>query len=576
MSRTPNKNISLLLLALLITISPALAKKKSTATTRQDSDFRSGQAVETFLNIFRTVELYYVDSTDPEGMIKRAADSMLEGMDPYTTYITAEGMEEFETMTTGKYAGIGSLIRKNGPWVEIAEPYKDSPADRAGIRAGDRIVAIDSESMRGKSASQVSNILRGKPNTKFELTVEPIASQHGFGLRDSTVNEANLRTVTITRERISIPAVSYSGLVGDSIGYIALGNFTENCATEFRRSLLELKRQGATKGMIIDLRGNGGGILGEAVRIMSQLLPRNTTVVTTRGKVAQTNTTYRTQSDPIELSTPIVVLIDEESASASEIVAGGLQDLDRAVIIGQRSFGKGLVQSTRPVGDGGYIKLTSARYYTPSGRCIQALDYSHRDSSGRVSSIADSLIREFRTTNGRKVYDGGGINPDVKIAPEYLSKFTAILISLGYIEDFANLYAAQHIPTKGPFSVDDSTYALFTDFMRERPIKFDSGTKYRLEELRRMAQREKYLDRITAELDAIEQKIQEDKMAELITFSDEIRERLTAEIIVRWDYQAGEAAHNISNDPEVKRAIEILSDRPLYNKIVTTQDTERK
>lgn len=228
------------------------------------------------------------------------------------------------------------------------------------------------------------------------------------------------------------------------------------------------------------------------------------------------------------------------------------------------------------MGDGGYIKLTSARYYTPSGRCIQALDYSHRDSSGRVSSIADSLIREFSTTNGRKVYDGGGINPDVKISPEYLSKFTAILISLGYIEDFANLYAAQHTPTEGPFSVDDSTYALFTDFMRERPIKFDSGTKYRLEELRRMAQREKYLDRITAELDAIEQKIQEDKMAELVTFSDEIRDRLAAEIIVRWHYRAGEAAHSISSDPEVKRAIEILSDRPLYNKIVTTQDTERK
>lgn len=562
------------MVALLLIVPCAHSKEKP--TTQQDSDYRSGRAVETFLNIFRAVELFYVDSTNADRMVKSAADNMLRELDPYTTYLPAEDMEEFETQTTGKYAGIGSLIRRSGEWIEIAEPYKGSPADAAGLRAGDRIVAIDGESMRSKSINQVSSALRGKPNTKFELTIRPVSTLRGFGPIDSTVNDADLRRVTVTRERISIPSIPYYGVVGDSIGYIYLQGFTENCASDFRRALTDLLRDGARGGLIIDLRGNGGGILGEAVRIMSMLVPRATTVVTTRGKVAHANTTYKTQGEPIDLRIPIVVLVDNSSASASEIVAGGLQDLDRAVVMGQRSFGKGLVQSTRPVGNGGYLKLTSAKYYTPSGRCIQSLDYAHRDSSGRVLSVPDSLIREFRTASGRRVYDGGGINPDVKIEPEYLSKFTAILMSLGYIDDFANLYAAQNLPANSDLVVGDRIYNLFREFMRDRPIKFESMTKYKLEELRKAAEREKYLDRISEQLDAVENRIQEDKMAELTTFSDEIRERLAQEITARWRYRAGEVALSLKVDKEVKRAIELLRNRAEYNTIVTTQDTEPK
>ncbi len=557
-----------LLFATALLAAGAQAKKPQTpaaAPSAQASDLRTGQAMQTFFNIFKEVNLLYVDSTQPDRMVEEAAGAMLEGLDPYTEYIPASESEDFESMTTGKYAGIGAVIRQRAPWVEIAEPYRNTPADRAGLRAGDRIVSIDGASMRDKTTSQVSNLLRGQPGTKLTLGIVPIA------------DTAQTLSVPITREKISIPAVPYYGWVSDSVGYIRLDSFTENCSAEVRKALAELKHSGRLGGLILDLRNNGGGILGEAVRVVSLFVPKGTGVVSIRGKVEAMNSEYKTTSAPLEPTLPLAVLINSSSASASEIVAGALQDLDRAVIVGQRSFGKGLVQTTRPVAKDAYVKITTAKYYIPSGRCIQALDYAHRNEDGSVGHIPDSLIREFKTTAGRKVYDGGGIVPDLKLAPQYYAKFTSILRGYGYIDDFANQYAVTHAPQPVErFEVGDSIYARFVAFMADKPIEFESATELRLNELRKSAEREKYASRIEAELAAIAEKIREDKSTELATFAPEIKEELTAEILLRWYYNGGAIRYGLKNDPCIKQTVGLLRNPSQYTHILTSQDTERK
>lgn len=542
----------------------------SAAIFSQRHDLEIGKAMETFFNIFREVNLYYVDSTSPREMIKGAGDAMLEELDPYTEYLPREEMADFETMTTGKYAGLGALIRKsnNGGWIEIAEPYRGTPSDNAGLKAGDRIISVDGIPMQGREVAFASDRMKGKAGTVATIAIRPIADTN------------TLKTITVKRERITVPAVPYYGWVADSVGYIRLNSFTENCAAEVKNALVSLQSTGRLHGLILDLRDNTGGILGEAVKIVSLFTPRGTTVVTTRGRVPEMNATYRTVGSPVlEGNVPLAVLINSASASASEIVAGSLQDLDRAVVIGQRSFGKGLVQSTRPVGDNEYIKLTTAKYYTPSGRCIQAMDYTHRNEDGSIGVVPDSLVQTFRTTGGRAVYDGGGIMPDIKLVPEYLSKFTAILIGLGHVDDFANRYATTHpAESIATFVVTDSMYAHFCSFMANKPINFESGTERKLTELRRAAEREKYADRITAELDAIALKIKDDKEAELVAFAPEIREVLAQAIITRWHYNAGRIEYLLRSDKTVDRTMEILNpgDRGEYNRIVTIQDTDKK
>lgn len=559
-------------------VAPAAAKKQpvripadSSAIASQRRDLEIGRSMETFFNIFREVNLYYVDTTSPAEMVKEAGNAMLEGLDPYTEYLPAEEMADFETMTTGKYAGLGALIRKSsdGKWVEVAEPYKGTPSDKAGLKAGDRILSVDGVDMTGREVAFASDRMRGKAGTTATLVVRPIA--------DTTVT----KTVTLKRERIAVPAVPYYGWIKDSVGldsvgYIRLNSFTENCAAEVRAALLSLQQNHAPlKGLILDLRDNTGGILGEAVKIVGLFTPRNTTVVTTRGRVPEMNATYRTVGEPVAPTVPLAVLINSASASASEIVAGSLQDLDRAVIIGQRSFGKGLVQSTRPVGENGYVKLTTAKYYTPSGRCIQAMDYSHRNEDGSVGVLPDSLIRSFRTAGGRMVYDGGGIMPDYKTEVDYFGKFTIILLGSGYIDDFANRYAIEHKPGRN-FAIDDSTYAAFCDMMADKPIAFESGTERLLEQLRKVAEREKYSDRIAGELEAIALKIKDDKAAELKAFAPEIRNVLADAIMTRWYYDAGRLEYMLRRDKTARQAADILLDRGEYTRIITTQDTDKK
>lgn len=559
-------------------VAPAAAKKQpvriptdSSAIASQRRDLEIGRSMETFFNIFREVNLYYVDTTSPAQMVKEAGNAMLEGLDPYTEYLPAEEMADFETMTTGKYAGLGALIRKSsdGKWIEVAEPYKGTPSDKAGLKAGDRILSVDGVDMTGREVAFASDRMRGKAGTSATLVVRPIA--------DTTVT----KTVTLKRERIAVPAVPYYGWIKDSVGqdsvgYIRLNSFTENCAAEVRAALLSLQQNHAPlKGLILDLRDNTGGILGEAVKIVGLFTPRNTTVVTTRGRVPEMNATYRTVGEPVAPTVPLAVLINSASASASEIVAGSLQDLDRAVIIGQRSFGKGLVQSTRPVGENGYVKLTTAKYYTPSGRCIQAMDYSHRNEDGSVGVLPDSLIRSFRTAGGRMVYDGGGIMPDYKTEVDYFGKFTIILLGSGYIDDFANRYAIENRPSRD-FAIDDSTYAAFCDMMADKPITFESGTERLLGQLRKVAEREKYSERIAGELEAIALKIKDDKAAELKAFAPEIRNVLADAIMTRWYYDAGRLEYMLRRDKTARQAADILLDRGEYTRIITTQDTDKK
>lgn len=551
------------LLIIALAVSCLTATAQTTHREQQHAELDIAKSMEVMTSVFREVNLFYVDSVKPDKMVSDAMNGMLTQLDPYTEYIPEKNMSEFDFATTGKYAGIGALIRQRGDWVEISEPYEGTPAARLGLKAGDRLIEIDGQSLHSIGSSKVSSMLKGEADTKFTLKYRPIA--------DTTTT----KTIEVTRQRISVPGVPYFGMVSDSIGYILLNNFTMGCAKEVRDAFEKLRATGKLRGLILDLRSNGGGIVGEAIDIVGMFVPRGTRALNIRGKILEMNSTYTTRIAPIDTKLPLAVLINSASASASEIVAGALQDLDRAVIIGQRSFGKGLVQSTRPMPSNGLLKVTTAKYYTPTGRCIQALDYTHRREDGSVGHIPDTLIKTFTTINGRKVYDGGGIMPDEKLEPEYMSKFAAIMMAYGFIDDFANLYAAHNSPAQKGFKVDDKLYAKFVKFMEDKTIEYESMSERKLKELREAAVREKYDERITAELDAIADKIKDDKMVELSQFKSEIKELLTSSILTRLYYARAAIEESLTDDKAVKRAVEILDNTAQYDEILTTQDTQK-
>lgn len=527
-------------------------------------DFALGRNIQILFNMFRELSLLYVDEVDPEKLMLNAADGMTRELDPYTELIPEKEMADFEIMTTGKYGGMGAIIQKKGDYVMVAQPYKGSPADKAGLQIGDIILAVDDKDVKGLEIQEVSSMLKGTPGTELSLKVRKLLTDQE-------------QELTIKRERIVLSALPYWGIIADSIGYISHKEFTEDCSADLRNAFISMKKEGI-KGLIIDLRGNGGGILQEAVKILSMFVPKGTEVVSMRGRMKELDATFTTQSEPIDTEIPVVVLINGSSASAAEIVAGAFQDLDRGVLVGQRSFGKGLVQNTRPVGFNSFLKLTTAKYYTPSGRCIQVLDYSHRAEDGSVGAVPDSLIREYSTAGGRKVYDGGGIMPDIRMPENYYSRFTNMLFAKGYIEDFANLYFKKH---REPIDVDtfevtDADYNEFVAFMADKPIDSESDTKQTLDQLRQRAERDKYLDRIEEELNAIEEKIQDDKQTDLEAFKDELKMLLSNEIVMRYHYIGGVVRNNAHHDPEVLKAIEVLRDTTNYHRILTSQDTERK
>ena len=534
----------------------------SFAATSQP-DFLLGKNIQILFNMFRDVSLFYVDSVDADRLLENAAAGMVSELDPYTELIPEKEMADFEIQATGKYAGIGAIIRKNGDYVVIGQPEKNFPADKAGLVVGDVIVAINGESIKGYDATKVSDMLKGTPGTSVKLTVEKLLT-------------GEQEEVEIKRERIVISGVPYYGVIDGNVGYILHNDFSEDCSQDVLAAFEALKKQGITS-LIIDLRGNGGGILQEAVKILSMFVPKGTTVVSMKGRSEDSNETFVTTTDPVDTEIPIAVLVNSMTASAAEIVSGSLQDLDRAVLVGQRTFGKGLVQVTRPLGYNAYLKVTTAKYYIPSGRCIQSVDYAHRNEDGSVGMVPDSLIKEYKTVAGRKVYDGGGIMPDVRLDPNYTSIFTMSLYAKGYIEDFANDYYKRHREgiDVDTFTLSDEEYGRFEAFMADKEVEYDSETQEALKELRRKAEREKYADRISEELDRIAEKLKEDKEADLESFKDDVRKLLEKEIILRYHYNGGVARHVSLNDPEVHRAVEVLKNGEEYRRILTSQDTPR-
>ena len=530
-----------------------------TSATRNDA--KLGRNMEIMVNLMHALSTQYVDAVDADEMMLNGANGIVSKLDPYTTFVPEKDMPNFEVMMSGRYGGIGSLIRKKGDYVIIAEPYKGSPADESGLKIGDKIVAINGKDMRGAKVEDISKLLRGEPNTVVTVTIERLLT----GEREE---------LKIRRRRIALPSVTYAGYVAEGVGYIRHADFTDKCYNEMREAILRLQKEGELKSLILDYRNNGGGVLHSAVQILSLFLPKGTMVVETRGRDGKSHKLY-TEYEPLLPKTPITVLINGNSASAAEIVAGAIQDLDRGVLIGQRSFGKGLVQSTASLGYNTLVKLTVGKYYIPSGRCIQAVNYS---TDGRAEMVADSLIKEFKTTGGRKVYDGGGIMPDKRMKPEYISTFAATLVLMGTIEDYGDEYIKKNhskpIDVKN-FSITEEDYADFIDMVMEREIPYKSESRSALEKLREALKKERNTS-LDEALSAIDKGLKDDKRSNLNTFRNEIIEQINQNIVLRYAYAEGVIANTLKSDKEVLEAIKLLANTEAYKHIVTKQDTERK
>ena len=458
---------------------------------------------------------------------------------------------------------VGLQLSDNTVTVAAFDDVLGAEARTAGLKIGDKILAIDGKDAKGFTTEQVSSRLKGEPGSKVKVTVEHL--------------DGSTETVTLQRERISIPGVPYTGWVADGIGYIRHSDFTEGCYEDMRAAGEKLRTGGELKGLILDYRSNGGGIMQEAVKILGMFVPKGTEVVSTKGRSEDSKQVFRTDTEPILADLPLTVLINGSSASAAEIVAGALQDLDRAVLIGQRSFGKGLVQSPRPLGYNAMLKLTTAKYYIPSGRCIQAIDYSH-SQEGSVRAVPDSLISEFTTRAGRKVYDGGGVMPDIATDPEYISRFALTLYALGFIEDFGDEYTRRNPGRQidiRTFSITDKDYADFAEFMQDKKVPYESDTRRALKALKKAAEDDRFAD-LKNKFEQVEAELKDDTQTNLETYRTQVVETINNDIVMRHGYQAGVIEHSLSGDKEVKKSVEVLGDPAEYARITREQDTKRK
>ncbi|HUX96066.1 MAG TPA: S41 family peptidase [Bacteroidales bacterium] len=522
---------------------------------QETRDFRLAKNMDIFFSLIREVNTFYVDEIDPDKVIKNGIDNMLKTLDPYTVYYPESEVDELSFMTSGKYGGIGSLVRSNGDYVIVSEVYKGFPADLAGIKAGDLLKKVDGVLLKGFTTEKVSEKLKGNPGTEITITVERRGEDKEFRLK---------------REKIVIPPVPYYGMLDSKTGYIRFTNFTQNCIDDVKAALISLKGSNAQR-VILDLRGNPGGLLSEAVEIVNLFVGPGNEVVSTRGKVKQFDETFKTEKSAIEETIPLAVIINRGSASASEIVAGAIQDLDRGVIIGQRSYGKGLVQITRPLSYNTQLKVTTAKYYIPSGRCIQALDFSHPNEDGSVGYIPDSLIKEFKTKKGRIVKDGGGITPDVNIEPEALSQVATELYIRNHIFDFATKYYWDHPEIKTPevFSFSDKDYNDFKEFLKKRNFSYKTVTEESLNELIDVAKKEKYYDQNEDLFLTLEKDLAHTFDADLDLFRPEITELLEDEIMRRYFYESGAIASTIRKDEQVMKAMQVLNDKKQYESLLS-------
>jgi len=526
-----------------------------------DENFQIVKNLDIYTTLFRELNLYYVDDIDAGDLIKTSIDDMLESLDPYTVYIPESKIEDYKFMTTGQYGGIGAMIRKSGDYVIITEPYEGFPAYKAGLRAGDKIVEIDGKPVKGKSSQDISELLKGDPKTEIKLSIK-------------RYKQDKIIEVPVIREKIKIKSVPYSGMLNDSIGYIRLSSFTQGCSKEIKKAYNKLNKEHNLKGLVFDLRGNPGGLLMEAVATANIFIPKGQEVVSTKGKVKQWNRTYKATSDPVNTEIPLIVLVNRGSASASEIVSGVIQDLDRGVIIGTRTFGKGLVQTTRDLSYNSKLKLTTAKYYIPSGRCIQALDYTHRNEDGSVGRIPDSLITEFKTKDGRKVYDGGGIMPDIVVKPAVMSKISASLYTKNLIFDYATYFRYKHDTISSPktFVITDDIYADFTNFLKDKKFDYVLESEKKLNKLEKAVKKDKYDDVVKSDIDDLRKKLAHDKNKDLIKFKPEIKELLRDEIVSRYYYQTGRAISAIKTDSTVFKALDVLQDTTEYSSILQVQE----
>ncbi|MCP4310059.1 MAG: S41 family peptidase [Bacteroidetes bacterium] len=527
-------------------------------TTIGNKDMELVKNLDIYYTMFRELNRFYVDETDPEELVTTSINSMLSSLDPYTTYIPESDMDDFRFQTTGEYGGIGSLIRRSGNYTIIADPYKDFPADKAGLRAGDKILKVNGKSVKDMGITTVSDHLKGKPGTEIVLTVERYGEKKPIDF-------------ALTREKISISNVPYYGMLNDHTGYIRLANFTTGAAQEVEKAMKKLKKENNMQSLVLDLRSNPGGLLIEAVRICNLFVDKGELIVSTKGKMKQWDSDYLTQREPVDKEIPLVVMANRASASASEIVAGALQDLDRAVVIGQRTFGKGLVQTSRPLKYNAQLKVTTAKYYIPSGRCIQALDYTNRNEDGSVGTIPDSLISEYETRNGRLVYDGGGVQPDFEVIPEMFSEITLQLFTQNMFFDFATRYRTenQQISEASTFTVSDSDYELFEAFVESRDFEFKTSSEKAFDELVKIAKREKYHEIASEEFSSLEEKLSHNNLKDLDTFNKEIRQILGQEIVNRYYYQAGRILARIQEDPLLDKAVEILDGPGVVKEVLT-------
>ncbi|NJL13721.1 MAG: S41 family peptidase [Microscillaceae bacterium] len=528
----------------------------SLAFTYKDRLFEIQKNLDIFMTLFKEVNMFYVDEVNPNTLMKTGIDAMLASLDPYTNYIPEDQIEDYRTMTTGQYGGIGALVGTRNNKTLIIMPYEGYPAHSAGLKIGDEILKIDGISLAGKNNDQVSRLLKGQAGTKVRLEVR------SFG-------EETSREVELARENIKVDNVPYHGMVANDVGYLKLSEFTSNASLEVKNAVEELKKQGAKK-LILDLRGNPGGLLNEAINICNLFINRDLEVVSTRSKIGEWNRTHKALNSPLDTEIPIVVLVNGRSASASEIVSGVMQDYDRGVLIGQRTFGKGLVQTTRPLSYNSQLKVTTAKYYIPSGRCIQALDYSHRKEDGSVEKFPDSLRTAYKTKNGRVVYDGAGLEPDLSVEASKLAPITQSLLNNHLIFEYANLYADAHaqIPPAKDFRLSEAEYQKFVQWLQNKDFDYTTQVEKTFRELEEKAKEEKYYASIQAQLQALKAKLSHNKVQDLQTFKEEIKTKLELEIVARYYFEEGQTLASLNQDAELQAALELLKDVARYQKML--------
>jgi carboxyl-terminal processing protease len=525
-----------------------------------DRYFDIAKSLDIFATLVKEVNANYVDEVDPKKLIDTGINGMLQQLDPYTDYIPKEDMEAFSIQTTGEYAGIGALVGQINHKTVITFPYVGFPAHRAGIRVGDELISINGKNVQGKPTGESSVLLKGTPQTEVEVELK----RYG---------EPGTIKFKLLREKIKISNVTYIGLIENDIGYIKLDEFTPGAGREVAEAVTKLKSQGAKK-LILDLRDNPGGSLYEAVNIVNIFVPKGKEVVSTRGKSPESNKIYNTLNNPVDLEIPMTILTSGSSASASEIVAGSLQDYDRAVLVGQRTFGKGLVQTTRQLAYDAQLKITTAKYYIPSGRCIQALDYAHRHVDGTVAKFPDSLKREFKTKAGRKVYDGAGLDPDIVIKPEEIATLTLELVSSGLVFDYASKYCGENklaLSSMKTFRLNDTEYENFLNWIKTQKFSFAPELEHKMETLISSAKAEKYYDQLQAPLAELKNKIVQSRSNDLVRFKSEIARVIEEEIAFHYLLSQGQVDVSIDRDVEIVAARKLLNDQTKYHQLLSAQ-----